>query len=88
MNISMPAYIGSLVRQRPLALAEKAIDAAAVDSKSAKKKFSVSIDIAGRVWVDRPFNVPAKEHVATITRKSDPDWLEEELAHEWKQRNP
>lgn len=81
----VPAVIGSMVQHSPVWLAERAIDVIAERSKSAKGRFAVSIDVAGRVRVSK--TAAPRWLVATATRKSCPDWLEDELRHEWGSRN-
>lgn len=83
----MSLVIGSMAQHRPVWLAERAIDAIAEHSKSAKAKFAVSIVACGKVVVERAHYANPLWIVATATRKSCPDWLEDELRHEWGSRN-
>jgi hypothetical protein len=73
--------------QRPLALSENAIAIAQERSKSSKARFGVTIDVTGMVWLDTVVDANVRELVATVTRASDPDWLEDELRSEWDARN-
>jgi len=79
--------IGSLNHKTPLALAEQAIAAMAERSRSAKAKFAVCIDLAGRVTIGRACDTSPRLIVAVANRKSCPDWLEGEIKHEWGSRN-
>jgi hypothetical protein len=49
--------------------------------------YAVVLEPSGRVLVDRAGAVNPREWVATITHATDPDWLGEEIAHEWSLRN-
>lgn len=80
----IPCQVGSLSRQPALRLAEMAI--AIAGERSGSARYAVTIDPVGLVWLDWVAAATTNEMVATITRKSDPDWLGSELAHEWKQR--
>jgi hypothetical protein len=82
----LPARVGSLSAQSALRLAESAIAQAGVASSTAKRKFAVTLDPNGVVWVDHMGDANERELIAVIDRKSDPDWLEGEIAHEWVQR--
>ena len=54
----------------------------ALEMSRKKKPCVVMLDNARRVWVDIPENMNVRECVATVTAKSDPDWLAEELRFE------
>ena len=79
--------IGSLNHKSPLALAEQAIAAIAARTKTARARYAVCIDLAGRVTINRACDTSPRFIVAVATRKSCPDWLEGELKSEWGDRN-
>ena len=72
--------IGTLGQSSPLALAERAITAA---EELAVKTVACAlrVDENNRLWAVRVHGRPVNPHgwVATFNKKSDPDWLEEEI---------
>lgn len=78
--IQLPQKLGAVARIRPLAMAERAIDLAGKAAKTAKARFVVVIDCTGIAWVERlNRDTVAADIAATFTRRSDPDWLEEQI---------
>jgi len=82
-----PHLVGVLPRQTCLALATRAIDGLGERKRSLNGTFVVSLDPAGRVWLDWATNVDTLTYVATINRKSNPAWLADEIEHEWRDRS-
>lgn len=80
MSGGFPRQLGKAGVHRPLQLAERAIEIADTSSKSANAKFCVLLEFTGRLYVERRHNSHASEVVATFDRKSDPDWLADEIA--------
>jgi hypothetical protein len=78
--------VGNLYQASPLALAERAIGQTTRISKNARGKYSLTLDDMGFVGICPTKYAPPHMLVATFNRRSDPDWLEEELAFAWKQQ--
>lgn len=74
-------YIGSLHSHRPLRMAELCIAAADTLSVTSKRVFALTCDSHKRLWVQaaRDRKIDPAEWIATFSKKSDPDWLEEEI---------
>lgn len=78
----MPVKVGGLHLSLTSAMAERAITVANNYSRSSRAKFMLGVDIAGDVFVGRPGDVHPKQWIATFTRRSCPDWLEEQIVYE------
>lgn len=74
-------YVGKLGTSHPLAIAERAIGVAEELSDSSKARFTVHIDSDDRIHATRCSGRKINPHgwIATFNRKSDPDWLAEEI---------
>lgn len=77
----MTRYVGKLGTSSPLAIAERAIGAAEEMSQTSRAKFALYIDERERIHVLPCAKrvLPLHGWIATFNRKSDPDWLEEEI---------
>ena len=84
MSTGVPQLVGSVKRQTATQLAEGAIEKLGALRRGVD--FAVTYDLAGRLWIDYPHNAPVREVIATVNRKSDPDWLAEEIRFEKKVR--
>lgn len=84
MAVGLPQLVGSVKRQTATQLAEGAIEKLSGHRRNAD--FAVTYDLAGRLWIDYPHNAPVREVIATVNRKSDPDWLAEEIRFEKRVR--
>ncbi len=78
--MDMPAAVGKIGKSTFTAIAELAVTYA-----PKKRAVGVQIDRSGSVWIDYLENTDISELVCTITSKTDPDWLAEEIAHEMEQ---
>ncbi|MEJ7746330.1 MAG: hypothetical protein WKF61_06185 [Luteimonas sp.] len=78
--MSYPIAVGSTRTETPTTLAERAIEA------MGRSNYDVSLDRTGKVWVDRYDHASPTELLAVATRKSDPDWLAEEIRFEARHR--
>ena len=74
-------YVGKLDTSRPLAIAERAIGFAEDMSSNGKARFTVHVDPDNRIYATRCSGRKINPHgwIATFNRKSDPDWLAEEI---------
>ena len=81
----MRLLLGNIGSRSPLDYAEAAIVAADEISPRSHARFALTCGKDGRLWVRR-FNqnnpVNSAEWLATFDRKSDPDWLADEIAAE------
>lgn len=62
-------------------LAERAIEFTPKRSNAV-----VTMAMDGTVWLDRPCDANMRVAIATVTAKSDPDWLADELRFEARAR--
>lgn len=84
MSTGVPQLVGSVKHQTATRLAEGAIEKIGMLRRG--QDFALTYDIAGRLWIDYPHNAPVREVIATVNRKSDPDWLAEEIRFEKRVR--
>lgn len=72
--------VGTLGASSALALAERAISVADAESMYSPA-FVLSVDRSKRLWARKRSEAAIKpsEWVATFNKKSDPDWLAEEI---------
>ncbi len=77
----MKRYVGKLGTSSPRMIAERAISAADDMARTSQAKFALYIDEHERINA-MPCGkraMPLHGWIATFNRKSDPDWLEEEI---------
>lgn len=73
-------YVGEVGASSPLALAERAVRAA--EELSVKTvACALHVDEHNRLWAKKVRGRPVNPHgwVATFNKRSDPDWLEEQI---------
>ena len=79
----MKILLGSIGSRSPLAMAEAAIVATEEVCCNAKARFALTCGPDRRLYVRRHNannRVVQSEWIATFNRKTDPDWLAEEIA--------
>lgn len=81
-----PQLIGRLGVDQPLAMAERAIDVLQANQAKPDTTFSVCIDFAGAVSVERKQFARNAHVVLSFNRRSDPDWMADEIAFVERER--
>lgn len=86
--MSFPLAVGSTDTETPTTLAQRVIDSmGARRSRSGTAfRYDVSMDRAGRVWVDKVGKAPAGEVIIVANKTINPDDLAEEIRYEVRTR--
>jgi hypothetical protein len=77
---AFPCKLGRLSFKTPTELAYKAA-AFVLNRVSPTQSYSLMLDHAGAVWIDKTEDADEREIVATFKRRVDPLWLADELTY-------
>lgn len=87
----LPIFVGSVRAQTAKQLAAAVmmwlLELRGYGADNKPRSYSVGLDLAGRVVLDRLGTMPAKEWLMNVTRKTNPDLLADEIRSEAESRD-